>query len=206
MRKSASKDGKYSGIERALRNGCLLRCYLLPSRLRVASVERSRVIKGYGENTNITNALQNADSYYLSKGRVSGGCDYEIGPETSSGTLDSLILQGQQMEAWFEKGCFTVEVKGYANVEIPPEISRLVEERGQRIIWKDRGYTYKAYREFLPDGSLCTIAKVLRPSDYERPFNPWFYKVKGKGFGKTLDEALLDAAAGRQCEDSFDEL
>ncbi len=199
-----------TGIEKSLHEGCRLHGFLSGGGLRVMRIEQDKVLKGYGEQPHAEDALSDANEDYLAGGRpydeVYGKLKphYLTGSSSGASPLDSWMLKGRTIDAYFEQGSIIVDLNGTGVVEIPEEITNKVMKTGQSETWEDRGHTYEIYLTMFPNGEPGWSAKVTRfpnAPDYSRA---WFYKIMKRGQADTLDEAIENALKAESVEISKD--
>ena len=111
------------------------------------------------------------------------------------------------MYAHYEQPNFVMELKGYAKVKAPQWATEMASS-GQRVTWKNRGYTYETRREGHcsfdeePYTEPYTISSVLDCPEGTSMIgmDPWMYRVVKTGEAKGLLEAMGRALKAEEVE------
>lgn len=206
VEKRIQENEPLNGIEKALQDGCNIHAFLSGGGLRVVRIEQYGVLKGYGEHPSIDHAIYHADDDFLAGGRdyktVYGGehLHYLTGSLSTTSPLDAWVRQGRTFDAYKRDGDVVFELHGYSETDIPPEVLKEVDEMGQTVTWRSRGYTYETSGSRFPNGKACHSTRVIEWPKGRDGADPWMYKIVKTGAGKNFTEALEKAFEATEVE------
>ncbi len=191
-------------IEWALKDGCRLRGFLSGSGVRVIRLEKDGMLRGYGEDEHVHNALEYAGEDYLAGlrpyGEAHGVC---IGASSKSDSiLDEWLVRGLSFSAWQEGDDIVVQLKGFIQVDPPDDVVKSVITDGTPRIWKQRGFTYATKRMCMAHSDEPWIStKVIgKPPGADAKTDPWFYWTTKTGRDKDFRQAVVNAFAAADIE------
>ncbi len=203
---------KLSGIEEALKEGCHLHGFRSGGGLRVIRIEKNGELNGYGEHPNVEEALSYANEDFLAGGReykdVYGKLKphYWTGSQTKTSSLDAWLLRGNTIDSYVQKGNFIVELRGYAQTEIPAEVRAQVRKTGRPIVWMHRGFTYETSQSCFSNGEPCDgeSTRILKSSEDKNrsAADPWLYRIRKTGKAKEFFKAVHKAFEAEEVEET----
>lgn len=186
-------------LERAMREGCLVRSFLSGGGLRVIRVETNDVLKdlkAYGEHPYVDDALLHAAEDFAAGGRPyeevygpKARRHYLTGTTTPNSELDAWVRCGNTFVATFENGEFVFVLKGYARQEIPEEILEAAY-KGKKTIWGARGFTFEIKPSRMPNGEPSAIIDVQDIPHGKTRLQAYNYHVTKTGKAATFKEAM----------------
>lgn len=190
--------GRISGkamdaINNALWKGCKFRAFRSGGGLRVVTVERHNIDKGYGEDPNIENALEQA-AKSLTKVKPYE-CVYLTGTTQASSRLDRWVLGGSTFRAYHEGRALCVELHGWGRHELPEGVMSRVLHDGEVVSYtSDRGFTYESSRSYFPgNGEACVQTRLVDKPSNRLEHRAWLWRMFKTGRGDTFLAALENA-------------
>src|SRR3989344_1605994 len=197
---------KLTQIEKALKQGCRVHGFRSGGGLRVVRVEQKGKLRGYGEHPNVEDALFHANEDLSLGGRVYNKVygvlkpHYLTGSSQATSPLDAWLLRGNTFDAFAEGSAVVVELRGYAQTEVPQTVISEADRAERGITWTNRGYTYETVPSRFPNGEPCHSTKILSGPD-KGGADPWMYHIVKKGDGKNFFGALEKALESPEIEE-----
>lgn len=193
-------------LEPAFRSEGKLHAFRSGGGLRVLRIERDGELIAYSEHPNVGDAFRILLDDYKAGGRdyneVYGGSEehYLTGSSAADSLLDQWILSGNTFDAWFSKGRFTFELRGYEHAKTPPDIVAR-SCAGETIEWTcERGITRVARPSRFPNGERCCSIEVTKRPDGMSHHRATSYYFVMTGVGDTLEQAITEAFSAKKVE------
>lgn len=202
---------KYELVERALREGLVLRAFLSGGGLRVVRIVSNDGIgdKGYGEHPHLEEAICHAGEDYAAGGREYhelyglGGIHtgYLTGDPVPDSPADTWIRQGQKMKAACVRDAFCVWLAGLEFEETPKSVMAEAKATDRPVQFLNRGVLREClyHPHLFANGDEGHVITNMPWGSLSRtPVTS--FSVRKFGSGATFQEALDAACASEVVE------
>ncbi len=204
-------EKKFQYITNALNSGYKMHCFRSGGGLKVVRIEDTcGKLMAYGEHPDISSAFAHTDEdFKLGQQKYSdvyGGENakyphYLTGTYNSKTELDTWIVGGHTMDAWFENGKIIVSLIGNIHRPIPEEVKETVLRDEVLVTWSDRGYTYESTVCTFADENKGISTKCIKfPENDPTGVCTSRFDIEKRGEASTFEEAIENAHKAMEIE------